>query len=96
MTGEVYARFKGEETLGYSVPVSSVFADESGNQCVWKLNTETMTTQKRKVEISQLAGGSALIVGGVAEGDTIVTAGASFLEEGQTVRPVADELRERK
>ena len=96
MTGEIYTRAEGEEVAGYSVPVSSVFADEDGNQCVWKLNTDTMTTQKAQVEISQLAGGNALIVGGVARGDTIITAGASFLEEGQSVRPVVDELRERR
>jgi RND family efflux transporter MFP subunit len=96
MTGEIYSRFEGEEAIGFSVPVSAVFADESGNQCVWKLNTETMRTERAKVEIEQLAGGSALILGGVAEGDTIITAGASYLEEGQMVRPVVDELRERR
>jgi RND family efflux transporter MFP subunit len=96
MTGEIHAEMPGDETLGYSVPVAAIFADEDGNQCVWKLQTETMTTHKTKVEIDQLVGGNALILGGVAEGDTIVTAGASFLEEGQTVRPIVDELRERR
>jgi RND family efflux transporter MFP subunit len=96
MTGEIYTRFQGADTLGYSVPISAVFADEGGNHCVWKLDKDSMTTRKTKVEIEQLAGGSALILGGVSKGDTIVTAGASFLEEGQKVRPVVDELRERR
>lgn len=96
MTGEIYTRFPDKEDLGYSVPVAAVFADEGGNHCVWKLNTDTMTAQKAEVKIEQLAGGSALILGGVSRGDTIITAGASFLEEGQTVRPVVDELRERR
>lgn len=96
MTGEIHAEMPGDAALGYSVPVAAIFADEGGNQCVWKLQTDTMTTQKAKVEIDQLVGGNALILGGVVKGDTIVTAGASFLEEGQTVRPIVDELRERR
>ena len=96
MTGEIYTRLDSEETLGFSVPVAAIFADESGDQCVWKLDTDSMTTHKVKVGIEQLAGDRALILGGVARGDTIVTAGASYLEEGQTVRPVVDELRERR
>jgi RND family efflux transporter MFP subunit len=96
MTGEVYAQAREGSAVGFSVPVSSVFTDENGATCVWLLNEQTMTPDKAVVELGDLIGGSAMLLAGVSEGDTVITAGASYLHEEQRVRIITDELRERR
>jgi RND family efflux transporter MFP subunit len=96
MTGEIYVEASEGSTRGYSVPISAVFADESGSQCVWLLDEQSMTPRKTPVEVGELVGGSAMILGDVSEGDIVITAGASYLDEGQRVRIITDELRERR
>lgn len=96
MTGEIYVQAREGSGGGFSVPVIAVFADESGTQCVWTLDEQSMTARKAPVEVGDLIGDSALILAGVQEGDIVITAGAGYLEEGQKVRTITDELRERR
>lgn len=96
MTGEIYVQIGTDSSAGFQVPVSAVFADETGTQCVWILDQDEMTARKAPVEVGDLVDGSILILKGVSEGNTVITAGASFLEEGQRVRIITDELRERR
>ena len=96
MTGEIHLQLPSGEGLGFSVPVSAVFTDENGKSCVWTLDKQTMTPKKVQVTAGEMAGESVMLEGGVSEGDTVITAGASFLNEGQKVREVTTELRERR
>ena len=96
MTAEVLVQKSvGAESI-FNVPVSAVFTDGNGDQCVWILNEQSMTVRKTPVRVGQLVGEAATILGGVDGGSKIVTAGASYLAEGQTVREITDELRERR
>ena len=96
MTAEVLLKARAEEKVAFNVPVSAIFTDENGKQCVWKVDKESMTVEKAQIEVGELVSASASILSGVGPGDTIVTAGASFLNNGQTVREISDELRERR
>jgi hypothetical protein len=55
-----------------------------------------MTARKVPVEVGELVGSSAILLAGVSRGDTVITAGANYLEEDQRVRIITDELRERR
>ena len=96
MTAEVLLRQAAGGDLVFNVPVSAVFTDENGDQCLWTLDEQFMTVRKAAVQVGQLVGESATILGGVGGGQKIVTAGASYLSEGQKVREITDELRERR
>ena len=96
MTGEVHVATEDTAAAGFTVPVAAVFTDENGDSCVWVLDKSTMTVRKAKVRVGELVGESVLLLDGVEEGDTIVTAGASYLVEGQKVRQIVSELRERR
>ncbi len=96
MTGEVHLEADRGVGAGFSVPVSAVFTDESGDSCVWVLDKSTMTVRKAKVRVGELVGESVLLLDGVKEGDVVVTAGASYLTEGQKVREIVSELRKRR
>jgi membrane fusion protein, multidrug efflux system len=69
----------------FSVPVTAVFADESGTSNVWELNMETMTVHKKPVHIDGMGRERIQLVSGIPPGTRIVTAGAKFLREGQKV-----------
>ncbi len=96
MTAEVLLKERSDNEFVFNVPVSAVFTDEMGQQSVWILEEQSMTVGKAQVEVGALAGGSVALLSGVSPGQTIVTAGASFLAEGQKVREITDELRERR
>ncbi len=96
MTAEVVVKERSDDEFVFNVPVSAVFTDEDGQQSVWILEEQSMTVGKARVEVGALVGESVALLSGVSPGQTIVTAGASFLAEGQKVREITDELRERR
>ena len=65
----------------------SVFADEKGQYHAWTVD-EAMTTHKRPVEIGELSGDSVRILKGLNAGETILTAGVQYVQEGTKVRPL--------
>jgi RND family efflux transporter MFP subunit len=95
MTGEVSVTDMDDEEGGYIVPSAAVFNDETGQSAVWKLTTSNTVT-RQEVELGEMSAASVMLVSGVSRGDKIVTAGANFLEEGQQVREIVSELRERR
>jgi len=54
---------------------------------VWVFNAESMTVSKRIVTIEDGVGESLTVKSGLVKGETIITAGVSFLSEGMKVRP---------
>jgi multidrug efflux pump subunit AcrA (membrane-fusion protein) len=57
---------------------------------VWIIDQDSMTVSKREVTVADGIGESALVTEGLASGETIATAGASYLAEGMQVRPWTD------
>jgi len=96
MTAEVLLTHDTAVSNVFSLPVSAVFTDENGEQCVWVLDSASMTVAKKKVEVGELVGADASILAGLSRGETVVTAGAGFLSDGLQVREITDELRERR
>ena len=96
MTAEVVLKERSNDEFVFNVPVSAVFTDETGQQSVWIVEDQSMTVGKARVEVGALVGESVALLSGVSPGQSIVTAGASFLAEGQKVRQITDELRERR
>jgi multidrug efflux pump subunit AcrA (membrane-fusion protein) len=80
----------------FMVPVSAVFGDETGAKSVWVLDESTMRPEKRDVELGEMSGESVIVANGLNPGETIIIAGAHAVREGKEVRPVTDELRERR
>ena len=72
-----------------SVPLSAVLSDGTARY-VWIVDQDSMTVSKREVTISDGIGDSAVVTEGLALGETIATAGASYLAEGMQVRPWTD------
>jgi len=71
---------------GFMVPVGAVFYDTAGRACVWKVEPGKMVTQKTTVTTAELSGEKINVLHGLEPGDNIITAGASFLKEGQKVK----------
>jgi RND family efflux transporter MFP subunit len=72
-----------------SVPLSAILSDGTARY-VWIVDQDSMTVSKREVTISDGIGDSAVVTEGLALGETIATAGASYLAEGMQVRPWTD------
>ena len=69
-----------------SVPISAITSDGVSTY-VWVVDEDTMTVSRRDVTVIDGIGEYAIVTEGLDSGDTIATAGASFLAEGMQVRP---------
>ncbi len=69
-----------------SVPLSSL-ASDGVSSYVWVVDEDSMTVSRRDVTIADGIGEYAIVTEGLNAGETIITAGASFISEGMQVRP---------
>ena len=68
------------------IPSSALVSAETGASAVWLFDSAGSKVTARAVEVSAITDAGAVISGGLSGGETIVTAGARSLEEGQPVR----------
>ncbi|MEM8814403.1 MAG: efflux RND transporter periplasmic adaptor subunit [Pseudomonadota bacterium] len=69
-----------------SVPLSAVLSD-GAQSYVWIVDEDSMTVTRQPVTVADGIGETVVVTAGLTTGDTIATAGASFLADGMQVRP---------
>jgi RND family efflux transporter MFP subunit len=74
-----------------SIPASALIARETVPK-VWVIDPATLTISARVVELERSDPVLAVVSGGLAPGDIVVTAGANLLKAGQKVRIMGTEL----
>jgi len=72
------------------VPASAVFADPSGQACVWKVNMPTRRVVRTAVATGNVRGDMIEIKTGLQDSDRIVIAGARFLQPDQEIRILSE------
>jgi RND family efflux transporter MFP subunit len=82
-------RSEAMATTRISVPLSAIASDGAMNY-VWVVDPDSMRVSKREITVSDGIGETAVVTEGLALGETIATAGASFLADGMQVRPWTD------
>lgn len=88
MSAELTFRFATETTgKAFLVPLAAVkpVVDKDGEALVFVYDTEAKTLAGRKVTITNVEGNMLEIVGELAAGEIIATAGVSFLHDGMRV-----------
>jgi RND family efflux transporter MFP subunit len=69
------------------IPISAVFSPETdGNSYVWVFDKQGATVSRREVKTGELTDYGVQIQEGLQPGEWVVTAGVSYLTEGQTVK----------
>ncbi|MEM1191192.1 MAG: efflux RND transporter periplasmic adaptor subunit [Pseudomonadota bacterium] len=76
---------EGLPDLGLVLPVAALVS-EGNNSFVWVVDESTGVISKRGVELGEFQERGQTVTSGISEGEWVVTAGASFLTEGQRVR----------
>jgi RND family efflux transporter MFP subunit len=87
MTTTVHAQLFPDETASNTailVPVSAVISNSKKQATVWIVDEKSMTVKPKKVTPGAIFG-DLMQVDGLAPGDRVVTAGASFLRDGMKV-----------
>lgn len=88
MSGRAFL-VKPSENLSniFKIPKSAIFTDNGLVNYVWIVDLDTQTVHKKAIKIDKSNKENIIIVQeGLAAGDRIVTAGTSFLIEGQRVK----------
>lgn len=71
--------------VGFEIPISAVFSDDAEKTFVWVVAQNSNQVNKREVNLINLTESGAMVTG-LKTGETIATAGANVLIEGQQVR----------
>ncbi|WP_299877054.1 efflux RND transporter periplasmic adaptor subunit [uncultured Cocleimonas sp.] len=77
------------DNKGLLIPVEAVF-DENDKQWVWKV-TNDMRVTKTAVKVMGIVKDNIQIIEGLSVGDKVISAGVSYLKEGQKIRPLTKE-----
>lgn len=89
MTGVVKSSLKlrndADKVGQISIPLSAVLSDSDG-QYVWTVEPKTMTVSRTNIKVGADIGDTITIESGLSEGQTIVIAGASYLNQGMKIR----------
>lgn len=90
MTAEVTVKAEGADNgeAPLLVPVEAVGTAADGSAVVWVVDSETMQVRAQAVETGTFKEQNIEILQGLAPGETIATAGVSYLREGMLVRPL--------
>ncbi|MBX2857245.1 MAG: efflux RND transporter periplasmic adaptor subunit [Cellvibrionaceae bacterium] len=87
MTGTLKARYTmktPQTSSGFEIPLAAVVAD-SDKTFIWVIEQDNTVT-RRYVEIALSSEGNPKVTSGLADGETIVAAGATYLIEGASIR----------
>jgi multidrug efflux system membrane fusion protein len=71
------------------LPLAAVF-EQQGRSSVWVLDRQAMTVSARPVAIAGAEGNMVVVAGGLAAGQTVITAGVHTLTPGQRVKLYAE------
>jgi RND family efflux transporter MFP subunit len=84
----------GKSAPALRVPIGAIF-DPGKGPGVWRVEGETPRVSWRAVQIADLGGEAASVVGDLEAGDRVVALGAHLLREGQHVRFLQSEVAQR-
>lgn len=90
MTAEVKIKAAGSDSvdLPLLIPVQAVGASADGSAIVWPVDLSTMQVRPQPVKTGMLTEENIEIIEGLQPGDTIASAGVSYLRDGMRVRPL--------
>ncbi len=89
MTGSIVVTAKQEGAGVFMLPISAIASEADGKPFVWIVNLENNKTARRDVVTGEASGANIAISNGLEEGDVVVTAGISALQESMVVKPVS-------
>lgn len=87
MTGNLIITAKRNGSI-YKLPVAAIASDSSGNPFIWIVDPASKKTSKRELVTGEVSGGDIIVSKGLKQGDIVVTAGISALQDGMVVKPV--------
>ena len=97
MTAEVTFTLLRDEAArgaqrGFMIPIAAVLPEADQGFSVFVFDSETSTVTKRRVETGGVGDNSIAVLDGLEVGDIIATAGVAFLNDGQEVTLLGEEL----
>ena len=95
ITADLSGLYAGGDT-SLVIPIEAVFSAEdepldAEEKYLWRVDPDSMRTERRTVQVGQLTGASIVVNGGIEEGDLIIAAGVHAVQEGMLVRTMERE-----
>lgn len=88
MIGSVIVSTQLGSESAVTAPISAIAATPAGESFVWLLDGDTNTVSKTIVTLGEARGANVDIINGLSDGDVIVSAGVTRLQDGMAIRPI--------
>lgn len=89
MTGMLTVTVNDQQIGKLAVPLSAIGSEADGRPFVWLVSSGSNTVAKQAVETGDASGGTIIVTKGLSEGDVVVSAGLSALQDNMVVKPIA-------
>ncbi|WP_375227817.1 efflux RND transporter periplasmic adaptor subunit [Roseobacter sp. S98] len=89
MVGTVIVSTDEDVAASIQIPFSAVGTDTDASTFVWIVDSGDQSVSARPVTLGDVIADSVDVIDGLEAGETIVTAGVSYLREGAVIRPVS-------
>lgn len=88
MIGRVIVTYQSDGNTEINIPITAVGANADGSAFVWLVDSAANTVSKQSVSLGEAKGDKVVVTDGLADGDTVVSAGVSRLLDGMAIRPI--------
>lgn len=88
MTGNLIVTAKQEGVGVIMLPIAAIASSAEGKPFVWVVDPSDNKTSKRELVTGEAVGAGIIVSSGLKEGDVVVTAGLSALQDNMVVKPI--------
>jgi len=86
----------GSERIGFEVPETAIFADNTGRQYAWVFDRKASAVRRREVTAGSPTSHGIRVTSGLTKGEWVITAGVHYLHDDQKVRLLSDDSPRRR
>jgi RND family efflux transporter MFP subunit len=79
-------RDAGDRTTGTVVPVTAIVEAAGGQATVFVLDSKEHVARRRQVQVGAVVGDRVVVIAGLADGEQVITDGAAWLTDGESVQ----------
>ena len=90
MTANVRVELTAGDSSGITIPTTALLSEPGGGFFVWVFDPASSLVERRRVEVGAPLSSGVAVERGLGDGDLVVAAGASQLQDGMRIRPLGE------
>lgn len=90
MVARIITTAPSDQQTVLEIPLSAIAVAPDGSSFVWRVEPADNSVSQQPVTLGEVSGGNVSVTDGLADGDIVVSAGVSQLQQGMQIRPITE------